>query len=180
MIWKIDDSSSVIGFAVKHLMVSTVHGRFQKVNGMIEWDEENPANSCIEASVESSSLHTGDKSRDKHLRSTDFFDVQNYDTLTFKSNRIKEVGKNKYKLIGDLTIRNVAREVAFEVEYAGRASGSFAGNKSAFRANAIINRKDFGLGWNAAMEAGGMLVGDKVKIELQIMAVKEVAETVAA
>jgi len=180
MVWNIDSDNSEFGFAVKHLMVSTVKGRFRKVSGKVNWDEENSANSSVEATVEAASVQTNDKTRDKNLRSPEFFDVEKYPALTFKSKQIKEVGKYKYKFIGDLTIRDVTREVAFQVEYAGRASNPFERPVAGFIATTVINRKDFGLGWSAAKEAGGVLVGDNVKIELHVRAIKESAVIVAA
>lgn len=178
MNWTIDAGNSAIGFSVKHLMVSTVKGRFRKVAGKIEWDENNPANSVIEAEVEAVSVETGDPNRDKHLRSADFFNVAKYPTLTFKSRRIQKISLTRFRLTGDLTIRNITREVAFEVEYIGRSAAPFQSSASLFRASTRLNRKAFGLGWSAAMETGGMLVGDEVKVELVIRAVKEaVVET---
>jgi polyisoprenoid-binding protein YceI len=180
MTYNIDGGNSIIGFAVKHMMISTVRGCFNNVTGTIDWDENNLSNSYIEASVAASSLTTGDRNRDKNLRSPEFFDVKNHTSLTFKSKQIKKIGNNKYRLSGGLTIRGVTRDVNFEVEYAGRASNPFASNSSTFRAHAMISRKDFGLSWSPAIEAGGMTVGDQVKIELNIKAVKEAAVTVAA
>jgi polyisoprenoid-binding protein YceI len=175
MIWNIDGSNSVIGFGVKHMMVSTVKGCFHNVTGTIDWNEDDISSSYIEATVETNSLTTGDKSRDNNLRSPEFFDVRNYPTLSFKSKQIRKIGGNKYRLSGAMTIRGVTRDVNFEVEYAGRASNPFASNSTGFRAHAMINRKDFGLTWSPAIEAGGVMVGDQVKIELYIKAVKEVA-----
>jgi len=172
MNWNIE-STSIIGFSVKHLMFTNVKGRFHKLNGKIDWDQENITNSVIEASVEANSIETGDKNRDKHLRSPEFFDVKHFSTLSFKSKRIKKVGTGKYQLTGDLTIKNICREVTFLVEYAGRASDPFAGSSANFRASATINRKAFGLGWSPAVETGGMLVGDTVTIALQIKVAKE-------
>jgi polyisoprenoid-binding protein YceI len=180
MRYNIDGGNSIIGFAVKHMMISTVKGCFNNVTGIIDWDEDNISNSYIEASVATNSLTTGDKSRDNNLRSPEFFDVKNHATLTFKSRQIKKIGNNKYRLSGGMTIRGVTRDVNFEVEYAGRASNPFASNSSSFRAHAMINRKDFGLAWSPAIEAGGVMVSDQVKIELYIKAVKEAAVTVAA
>ncbi|MEI7555088.1 YceI family protein [Candidatus Chlorohelix sp.] len=180
MIWNIDSGKSTIGFGVKHMMFSTLKGRFHRVSGMVDWDEENPTHSKIEAIVETSSIQTDDKSRDKHLRSEDFFDIRNYPYMTFKSTRIKPIGHNKYRLTGNLTIKTVTKEVNFEVDYAGRNGRAFDGNFSAFRAIAQINRKEFGLVWNAAIEAGGLAVGEQIKIELLINTAKESAVTVAA
>ncbi|NWJ44568.1 MAG: YceI family protein [Chloroflexi bacterium] len=180
MIWNIDGGKSAIVFGVKHLMFSTVKGRFHKISGMVDWDEENPANSIIEATVDTGSIQTDDKSRDKHLRSEDFFDVKHYPYMTFKSTKVKPLGHNKYRLIGNMTIKTVTKEVTFEVDYAGRKSNAFEGNFSAFRATAQINRKEFGLVWNAAIEAGGVAVGDQIKIELLINTARESAVTVAA
>jgi polyisoprenoid-binding protein YceI len=180
MTYNIDGGNSIIGFAVKHMMISTVRGCFNNVTGIIDWDEDNLSNSYIEASVAASSLTTGDRNRDKNLRSAEFFDVKNHANLTFKSKQIKKIGSNKYRLSGGLTIRGVTRDVNFEVEYAGRASNPFASNSSTFRAYAMINRKDFGLAWSPAIEAGGIAVSDQVKIELSIKAVREAAVTAAA
>ena len=184
MIWNIDDSNSVVGFGVKHLMVSTVHGRFNKFSGKIDWNEDDLANSTVEASVVTSTVETGDKSRDKHLRAPDFFDIQNYHTMDFKSTRIKQVAPTKYRLTGNLTIKNVTKEITFEVDYIGRSGKAFSANSAPFKAVAMINRKDFGLSWSPTVETGGIMVADKIKIELTIKAVKEsikeTADTVAA
>jgi polyisoprenoid-binding protein YceI len=171
MIWNID-GSSVIGFTVKHLMFASVHGRFRNVRGTVEWDSENPANSVIKAEVEAMSVETGDKNRDKSVRSPDFFDAINFPTLNFRSKQIKQVSRTKFQLIGDLTIKQVTREVTFDVEYTGRATDAFVGTSSVFKATAQLNRKQFGLGWNPAIEAGGVMVGDQVKIELAVRVLK--------
>ncbi|MEI6043112.1 MAG: YceI family protein [Chloroflexota bacterium] len=176
MIWNIDGSNSVIGFSTKHLMVSTVKGCFSKVTGTIDWDDDDLSKSYIEASVESASLTTGDKNRDTNLRSVEFFDMRHYPTLTFKSKQIRKVGPNKFRLTGGLTIKGITRDVHFEVEYDGRATNPFASNSAGFRAYTMINRKDFGLVWGPAVEAGGLTVSEQVKIELYIKAVKAVKE----
>ncbi|NWJ45570.1 MAG: YceI family protein [Chloroflexi bacterium] len=179
MIWQIDGEKSAVGFGVKHMMFSTVKGYFQKLEGKIDWDDENPGNSEIEAIIETGSVHTDDTNRDKHLRK-DFFDIKNYPYMTFKSTKIKPIGENKYHLIGNLTIKKVTREVNFEVVYSGRAGTPFAGDFSNFRATTQINRKDFGLVWSAAIEASGVMVGDQIKIELLISMAKEYSEFAAA
>jgi polyisoprenoid-binding protein YceI len=184
MIWNIEGSNSSIGFSVKHMMFATVKGRFRQMTGKMVLDEENIANSFIEATVETTSIETDDKGRDKNLRSHEFFDVVNYPTMTFKSKQIKPISRTSYKLIGDLTIRNITREVSFNVEYSGKASNPFSGDSASFRAATIINRKEFHLGWSSMVEAGGLTVSEQVKIELHIKATKEatvkVAEEVAA
>jgi polyisoprenoid-binding protein YceI len=174
MSWNID-GNSVIGFSVKHLMFSTVHGRFRTVRGTVDWDHENPANSVIQAEVDAMSVETGDKNRDKSVRSPDFFDAINYPVLTFKSKQVKKVSRTKFQLIGDLTIKQVTNEVAFEVEYTGRSNEPFVGSSAVFKATTQLNRKHFGLGWNPAIEAGGVMVGDQVKIEMSVRVLKSAA-----
>jgi polyisoprenoid-binding protein YceI len=180
MNWQIEGDKSIIQFSVKHMMVQTVKGRFKNVSGKVEWDEENPSNSYVEAVVETASIETNENMRDKNLRSSYFFDVKNFPTMTFKSTRIRQMGQNKYRLTGNLTIKGVTREVNFEVEYAGKSGYAFSGDTSPFHASATISRKTFGLNWNSALSAAGMLVGDEIKIELLIKAVKEAEKSVAA
>jgi polyisoprenoid-binding protein YceI len=171
--WKIDAAHSHVEFAVKHLMISTVKGRFAEVEGEIVLDDTNPANSRVEAKIPAASINTHEAQRDGHLRSADFFDADNYPYLTFTSSRVEPKGSDEFTIYGDLTIRGVTRPVALEGEYAGSTQTPFGTTVAAFSAKTKINRKDYGLNWNAALETGGVLVGDDVKISLEIEAVRQ-------
>ena len=171
--WTIDASHSEVGFVVRHMMVSKVKGRFSQVEGTITV-AENLLESSVEATVQAASIDTRDENRDNHLRSGDFFDVENYPVLTFASTGIRADGDD-FLLDGDLTIHGTTRPVTFELEYNGAAANPLANGAPAagFSAETEISRKDFGLEWNVALEAGGVLVGDKVKIVLEIEAGKQ-------
>ena len=172
MTWKIDDSHTSVEFAVRHMMVASVRGRFGKVSGTMVLDEEDPTRSSIEITVDTASLDTREQQRDGHLRSADFLDVERYPIMTYKSRRIERHG-DKYRVIGDLTIKDVTREVAFDADFAGVATDPYGYVRAGFSAEATIDRKDFGLQWNVALEAGGVLVGDRVKISVDVEAIKE-------
>jgi len=171
--WNIDASHSHVEVAVKHLMISTVKGRFADVEGTIVLDEANPANSSFDARIPVASIETKEASRDAHLRSADFFDAENHPYLTFVSGRVEPQGGNEFTVYGDLTIRGITREVALEGEYAGAVATPFGTKVAAFSARTKVNRKDYGLNWNAALETGGVLVGDEVKISLEIEAIQQ-------
>ncbi len=170
--WNVDPSHSEIGFVVRHMMVSKVKGRFTGVAGTITV-AENVLDSSVVATVDAASIDTRDENRDNHLRSADFFDTETYPQLTFRSTGIRAEG-DAFKLDGDLTIKGATRPVTFDVEFNGAAANPLAdGNPTAgFSAETEISRKDFGLEWNVALETGGVLVGDKVKIVLEIEAGK--------
>lgn len=172
--YQVDPSHSSVEFAVKHMMFSTVKGRFSDVKGQIEFDSVNPHLSSVVAEASTATVDTRDSNRDAHLRSPDFFDAETYPTISFKSRRI-EPGRDQTqaRVIGDLTIRDVTREVAFDVTHLGEGVDPWGGTRVGFNAVTTINRKDFGLHWNAPLEAGGVLVGDSVKIEIDIEAVKQ-------
>lgn len=171
--YRIDPAHSVVEFAVKHMMFSTVKGRFSRVNGEIQLDENDLTKSSVAATVDVASVDTGDPNRDTHLRSPDFFDVENHPTLSFRSRSVEPLGQTgTYRVVGDLTIRGVTREVAFEASYLGKGTDPWGGTRIGITATATINRKDFGLNWNAALEAGGVLVSDQVRMNLDIQAVK--------
>ncbi|HEU4989307.1 MAG: YceI family protein [Gemmatimonadota bacterium] len=174
--WQIDTAHSDAEFAVKHLMISTVKGHFGDVTGTVVVDEAVPANSKADVTIAVASIDTRDEKRDAHLRSADFFDVEHFPTLTFKSKRVDGALGGDFKLVGDLTIRGVTREVTLNVESAGTAKDPWGGERSAYSATTKINRKDFGLTWNVALETGGVLVGDEVKISLDVQLVKQAAE----
>lgn len=167
--WQIDPSHSEVGFTVRHMMVSKVRGRFATFSGTVTTADE-PLAATVEASVDIASIDTGDAGRDEHLRTADFFDIDNHPTMTFRSTGIAGGGTD-YELTGDLTIRGVTRPVTFDLEVGGVGSDLWGGTRAGFTATTQISRKDFGLEWNAALESGGVLVGDKVTIELDVQAV---------
>jgi len=171
--WNIDPIHSVAEFKVKHMMISNVKGHFPKVTGMLSLDESDLANSRVEASIETASIETRDPQRDTHLKSADFFDVEKFPTISFKSTSVRIVKDDKLAVEGDLTIRGVTRKVLFSVEGPTPAAKDPWGNtRVAVSASTKINRKDFGLTWNAALETGGILVGEEVTITLDIQFVK--------
>ncbi len=169
--WQFDPVHTMVEVAVKHMMVVTVKGRFGKVNGSIEFDENEPTEGKVEVTIDAASIDTRDSQRDAHLRSPDFLDVERFPTLTFKSRRI-EPADGHYRVVGDLTIRDVTREVILDAEYAGAAKSPWGDLRAGFSAKTVISRKDFGLQWNVPLEAGGWLVGDEVKIYLDVEAIK--------
>jgi polyisoprenoid-binding protein YceI len=171
MNWTIDGSHSLAEFSVKHMMVSTVKGRFQKVSGNITWDETNPANSSVEATIDAASITTNDDKRDAHLASADFFETEKYPTITFKSTRVEAKNADNFKVSGDLTMHGVTKEVTLDVEYNGSGKNPWGMTVAGFTAKTSLNRKDYGLNWNVALETGGMLVSDKINITLEIEAV---------
>jgi polyisoprenoid-binding protein YceI len=171
--WNIDPAHSIAEFKVKHMMIANVKGQFSEVSGALVLDESDLANSRIEASIEAASVHTRDEQRDAHLKSADFFDVEKFPTLTFKSKGISVVKDGELSVEGDLTIRGVTRKVRFAVEGPTPPTKDPWGNtRVAISASTRINRKDFGLTWNAALETGGLLVGDEVTITLDVEFVK--------
>src|SRR5687767_13260189 len=157
--WSIDAAHSEAGFAVKHLMISTVKGRFGNVTGTIVLDEANPAASTVEAVIDVATIDTHQEQRDAHLRSPDFFDVDKFPVIRFRSIEIETVGEGEYRVTGDLTIRDVTRPVLLHVEETGRARDPWGGDRIGFTANTKIERSDFGLTWNQVLEAGGVAVG---------------------
>ena len=173
--WQIDPAHTVVEFAAKHMMVSTVKGRFGAVTGTLTIDEERPEHSSVTATIDAASVDTGALMRDDHLRSADFFDVANYPQLSFRSTRVARVRGDEWKITGDLTIRGVTREVVLDTEFEGQILDAFGKQRAAFSATAQVNRKDFGLNWNGVIEAGGVVVGDKIRIELHIAAVRDEA-----
>lgn len=170
--WSFDPVHSNVEFVVRHMMVSKVRGEFGHVEGFLEFDEENPENSAVEASIDVSTINTGATDRDNHLRSADFFDVENHPTMSFKSTKIEVTSENAGKITGDLTIRGVTKEVTFDVEYFGQGPSPFGDIRAGFEGTAKINREDFGLMWNQVLESGGVLVSKDVIIEINLQAVK--------
>ena len=170
--WTIDPVHSVPEFSVKHMVISTVKGRFTKVEGTISLDEANPASSSVNATIDVSTIDTGEPQRDGHLRSGDFFDVEKFPTIAFTSTGVQKKGNDEYAITGDLTIRDVTRAVVLDTEYEGQIKDAYGKQRAAFTATTQIDRKDFGLNWNMALEAGGFIVSNTVKVTLHIAAVR--------
>ena len=171
--WNLDPVHCVAEFKVKHMMISNVKGQFTTLTGVLSLDETNHTNSRVEASVEAASINTRDAQRDTHLKSRDFFDAEKFPTLTFKSTRIARSGSGELAVTGDLTIRDVTRNVVFTVEGpTPPAKDPWGNTRLGLSATTKINRKDFGLTWNATLETGSILVGDEVTITLDVQFVK--------
>ena len=171
--WSIDPTHSNVEFAVRHLMITTVKGRFTAVEGTVVLDEANPAASAAEITVQVASIDTREPQRDAHLRSADFFDVEKYPTLTFRSSGARDVTADGFTLAGDLTIHGVTRPVTLEVIHEGRARDPWGGERAGYAATTRIKRSDFGLTWNQLLETGGLAVSDEVKISLDVELVKK-------
>jgi polyisoprenoid-binding protein YceI len=173
MRWNIDPSHSTAEFTVRHLMITNVRGRFGKLSGSVDFDPERPEQAKVAATIDATSIDTRDDKRDAHLRSPDFFDVEKFPTLEFRSKRVAK-SDDGYQLVGDLTMHGVTKEIALEVEGPTTSTKDPWGNtRIGASATAKINRKDWGLNWNAALEAGGVLVGEQVKIQLEVSLVAE-------
>jgi polyisoprenoid-binding protein YceI len=170
--WDLDPAHSRLGFAARHAMVATVRGSFGVFSGTIEIDHADPTRSSAEVHIDAASLATGNEQRDGHLRSPDFLDVEKYPELVFKSTRAEVVDEDTYRLHGDLTVRGQSRPVTLELDFQGASPDPFGNQRAGFEGRATINRKDWGLTWNVAIEGGGILVGDKVKLELDVSAIK--------
>lgn len=169
MSWTIDPAHTRIGFSVKHMMVSTVRGAFQKYEATLDLHPEDFTKSSFSADIDVASIDTGNEQRDNHLRTNDFFNAQQFPKMRFKSTRIEKKGDD-YVVHGDLTIRDVTKAVALDVEFGGTAKGMQGRTIAGLTASTTVNRKDFGVNFNALLEAGGMVVSDKVKIELEVEA----------
>jgi polyisoprenoid-binding protein YceI len=171
--WTVDKTHSNVDFRVKHLVVSTVRGHFREFDATLELDEEQPENSRVTATIDVASIDTNAEDRDNHLRSDDFFNAEQYPKITFESRRIQRLGERDFKLTGNLTIRDVTQEVELDGEFEGRVRDPWGGERVAFSASTEISRKEFNVRWNQALEAGGMVVSDTVKINLYIEAVQQ-------
>jgi polyisoprenoid-binding protein YceI len=175
--WDFDTVHSSVGFTVRHLVISKVHGRFARWSGSLVLDDARPENSRVEARIEAASIDTHEPQRDAHLRSSDFFDTDKHPAIEFRSSRIEQAGEQRYQVAGDLTIAGVTRPVRLEVEALGRAKDPWGGERAGFSARTTIDRRDFGLIWNQALEAGGVVVGEKVEIGIEIEAVKRAEQS---
>jgi polyisoprenoid-binding protein YceI len=171
--WTIDPAHTTVEFSVKHLMISTVRGHFGAVSGTIVLDEQNPLASSVTAEIDVTSIDTRTEQRDAHLRSPDFFDVEKYPAIKFRSTRIERDGDH-FDVYGDLTIRDVTREVVLHTSDEGRGGDPWGGQRAAFSATTRVDRREFGLTWNQALETGGVVVGNDIKISLEVQAVKAV------
>jgi polyisoprenoid-binding protein YceI len=175
--WKFDTVHSSVSFSVRHLMISRVHGSFRTWSGSLETDEAELANSKVHVSIEAASIDTKEPQRDDHLRSADFLDAANHPNITFESTGVQKLGSEHFKVSGNLTIRGVSKPVTLDTEYFGRQKDPWGGERAGFSAKTSIERKDFGLVFNIALDGGGFVIGDKLEITLDVQAVKEVAAT---
>jgi polyisoprenoid-binding protein YceI len=171
--WNLDATHTGAEFAVRHLMISTVKGRFADVKGTLVTPGDDLTKGTADIAIAVSSIDTREAQRDAHLRSADFFDAENHPTITFRSRRVQPGGDGGFTLVGDLTIRGTTREVALEVTPEGRAKDPWGGERVGFSATTTIKRSDYGLTWNQALETGGVLVGDDIRISIDAQFVKQ-------
>jgi polyisoprenoid-binding protein YceI len=173
MTWQADLAHSTILFSVKHMMISTARGRFEKFDVVVDFNEQEPARSSIRVQIEAASINTNDPKRDAHLKSPDFLDVKNYPTIVFVSKRIDKIDDQHGRIVGDLTIRDITQEVVLDVEYSGQMKSPWGAISVGASAQTTINRKYWNLTWNQALETGGTLVGDKITINIEVELVKQ-------
>jgi polyisoprenoid-binding protein YceI len=169
--YSIDNAHSDVGFTVRHMVFAKVRGHFKSWSANLSFDPADPTKSSVSVEIDAASIDTREAQRDGHLKSPDFLDVATHPTITFKSRRVEGAGPKKYKAIGDLTIRGVTREVVLDVEELGGGKDPWGNQRAIFNAKTAIDRTDFGLKWNQALEAGGVLVGERVDIEIDVEAV---------
>ena len=177
--WNIDPSHSAIHFSVRHMVVSKTRGRFGKFGGQLSFDPKNPAAASVQVTIDTASIDSADAQRDGHLRSADFFDVEKFPHATFKSTKVQDLGGDKYRVTGNLTVHGVTRPVVLETSFEGSGKDPWGGERAGFSATTSIDRREFGLEWNTALETGGVLVGDKVELTLEVEAVKQAAAQAA-
>lgn len=171
--WEIDSSHSGIHFSVRHLVIAKVRGQFARWTGTVQAPDGDFDKASAEIVIDATSIDTGVADRDAHLKSADFFDTATFPELTFKSTRVEAQGEDRLRLIGKLTIKDVTREVALDVERLGTVKDPWGNQRAAFSAKTSVNRGDFGLTWNQALETGGVMVGDRIDIEIEVEAVKQ-------
>ncbi len=179
MNWNIDYKHSNIEFTARHMMFTKVRGLFQEFEGEINFDPSNLTNTTVNVEIDTASIKTNDDDRDNHLRSADFLQVEEYPKMKFVSKRVERKDENSGTLIGDLTIRDQTREVHLDVEYYGLQTDPWGGTRAVFSGETTINRKDWGLTWNVALEAGGFLVSDKIDVNIEIQLVQETEQVPA-
>ncbi len=177
--WNIDTTHSGVNFTVRHMVFAKVRGRFDRFSGTIEGDLDDLTGARVAVNIDAASIDTGVADRDTHLRSADFFDAEQFPTLRFVSQTIERASDDHYLVHGELTIRDVTREVTLEVDYNGRGTDPWGNERIGFSASGSINRREFGLKWNQVLETGGMLVGDRIDIGLEVQAVAAAAEQAA-
>ena len=170
--WNIDPTHSEIGFKVKHMMFTNVSGKFEQYDGSFLTDGDNFENAEIAFSANVESINTGSADRDTHLRSADFFDAANHPKLTFKSSSVVKKSENDYEISGDLTLHGVTKFVRLDAEFGGLMTDPWGNSKAAWSLSGKINRKDFGLNWNAALETGGVLVSEEVRLNIEVQLIK--------
>jgi polyisoprenoid-binding protein YceI len=179
--YQIDPAHSSANFTVRHMMITNVHGSFKKISGTVTYDPANPANATIDAEIDASSINTNEEQRDAHLRSADFLDVENFPTITFRSTKVEKKGDEELEVTGDLTIHGVTKRVVLSVEGPAPEGKDPWGNiRTGATATTKIKRSEFGLTWNTALETGGILVGDDVKISLDLSLIKAADSSQAA
>jgi polyisoprenoid-binding protein YceI len=171
--YTIDPTHSRIGFVARHAMVTKVRGSFDEFSGIGYFDPENPSATAIDLTIQAASIDTRNADRDGHLKSNDFFDMENYPTLTFVATSTERVGASDYRVTGDLTIRGVTKSVTVDFEYQGAATDPFGNHRIGFEGSAVVSRKDYGMSFNAALETGGVLVSDKITLELEVSAIRQ-------
>lgn len=177
--WNVDATHSEIHFAVRHLVIAKVRGRFNRWTADLRLDEADLTRSSVTVEIDADSIDTKNDQRDAHLRSVDFLDAEHFAKLLFRSKRVEPAGDNRYRVIGDLTIHGVTKEVVLETEFAGIGNDPWGGRRAGFSAHVAIDRRDFGLTWNLLIEAGGVAVGEKVEIDLDIEAIAPAASKAA-
>jgi len=177
--WQVDGAHSAVNFTVRHMVISKVRGRFTRWNATLALDSADLASSSVDVEIDVASIETGVADRDTHLRSPDFLDAAKHPTLCYKSRHVELASKDRLRVVGDLTIRGTTREVVLDVEYGGQGKDPWGNQRIGFTATASLNRKDFGLTWNQALETGGVLVADRVDIEIELQAVRQAAEKAA-
>ena len=177
--WQIDSAHSGIHFAVRHLVIAKVRGQFSRWTGALTVPDGDFARATVEVTIDTASIETGVADRDSHLKSADFLDVATYPEMTFRTARLEPSGDDRFRLIGLLTLHGVTREVALDVESTGQTQDPWGNVRAGFAARTAIERKEFGLTWNQVLEAGGVMVGDKVEIEIEVEAVRQAATQAA-
>jgi len=177
--WEIDSSHSGIHFSVRHLVIAKVRGQFARWSGTISAQAGDPSSGSVSVVIDASSIDTGVADRDAHLKSADFLDVATHPEITFNSSRVEKINDHELKIVGQLSIHGTTREVVLDAEYAGRTKDPWGNERAGFAAKVSIDRKEFGLTWNQLLEAGGVMVGERIDIELEVEAVKQVAPKVA-
>jgi polyisoprenoid-binding protein YceI len=174
--WRLDPTHSSVEFAVKHMMMTTVRGRFKTVNATLTGDEDHPEGCCVEVEIDAASIDTGVPDRDAHLRGPDFFDAENHPTIRFKSKRLSgdfSREGDRFRAIGDLTMRDQTMEITLDCEFEGRGKDPWGKERAGFSAHTELDRREWGLRWNQAIETGGVLVANRVRIDVEVQFVKD-------